>query len=73
MFTVYLQQSETCYLNGFSGRGFGLMQRACSHGLEDFVRAMLEHDMDPEAVVEECQSKPVLLAAYYGYAGILRV
>jgi hypothetical protein len=73
MYSVYLQQADTCYLNTADAFGMSLMQKGCSHGLHEFVACMINHDMDPEATSPECSSKPVLLAAYHGFNKVLSV
>ena len=58
MFSIYLQQAEAGHLDAYDACGMGLMQKACNYGLHEHVQLMLEADMNPEAVVAECATKP---------------
>jgi ankyrin repeat protein len=70
-FRIYMQQMSLEELNSFDASGMSLMQKACNHGLQEHVQCMLEHKMNPSAVVGETSSKPVLLAAYNGFYQVL--
>ena len=72
-FVIYLQQVSCQDFNNHDAQGMGLFQKAASYGLHEHVLTMLENKMDPNVTVDECSSKPALLAAYGGFYKVLQI
>ncbi len=72
-FQIYLGMVPAEVLDRVDSAGMGLFQKGCKSGLSGHVREMLDAGMDPNAVVGECSTRPVLLAAFQGFHETLDV
>lgn len=72
-FKVLMARLSRSDLDTFNAGGMTLLQKASTYGLEDFANLLLDNCVNPNQIVEECGSTPLLLAAYYGHCGVMEL